>query len=83
MARRIQALFQCNDVLDRKARDGSTESQIVKFGASYAPDPNHPNYEFWQATPTASLEMTINNPGAFGVFQRGQQVLLTFEVVES
>jgi hypothetical protein len=80
--KRVQALFQCHDVLERKGADGSATAQIVKLGAAYAPDPKHPNYEFWKATPTAQLEMTINNPDAFGVFVSGRQYLLTFERVE-
>jgi hypothetical protein len=80
--KQIQALFQCHDVLERKAPDGSTEAQIVKCGAVYENNPDHPNYAFWKATPTGQLEMTINNPGAFGTFARGRKFLLTFEPIE-
>jgi hypothetical protein len=57
-------------------------SQIVRLNPAYESRPDHPNYVFWKATPTAQLEMTINNPDAFGVFVSGRQYLLTFERVE-
>lgn len=81
-AKQVQALFQVNDVLDRKATDGSVMSQIVRFNAAYENRPDHPNYAFWKATPTAQMEMTINNPDAFDYFKQGKKYLLTFEVQE-
>lgn len=81
MSKQIQALFQCNTVLEWKQPDGSVGGQIVKFNASYAPNPDHPNYAFWKATPTANLEMTINNP-AFDAFRPGKNYLLTFDEVK-
>ena len=56
--------------------------QIVKCSAVYENRPDHPNYAFWKATPTAGLEMTISNPDAFNVFAAGRKYLLTFEEVE-
>lgn len=81
-SRQIQALFQVNDVLERKATDGSVSSQIVRLNAVYAPDPKNVNHAFWKATPTGSMEMTINNPSAFDAFVPGGKYLLTFERVE-
>jgi hypothetical protein len=75
----MQAMFTVNDVLERKAADGSVMSQIVKLNPVYENNPDHPNYEFWKATPTGSMEMTINNPAAFGYFVPGKKYLLSFE----
>jgi hypothetical protein len=82
MANQIQALFQVHDVLQRVAPDGTVEQQIVRLGAVYENNPDHPNYTFWKATPTAQMEMTINNPAAFDTFVRGRKFLLTFDVTE-
>jgi hypothetical protein len=82
MGRKLQALFSCHDVLARLDRDGSVSAQIVKCGAVYENNPDHPNYAFWRATPTAQLEMTISNPDAFNVFVAGRKYLLTFEEAE-
>jgi hypothetical protein len=82
MGRKLQALFSCYDVLARIDADGSASAQIVKCGAVYENRPDHPNYVFWKATPTAALEMTISNPDAFNVFVAGRKYLLTFEEVE-
>lgn len=75
----LQALFQVNDVLERK---GNYPAQIVKLNAVYENNPDHPNYAFWKATPTATLEMQINNQSAFEFFQNGKKYLLTFEEVK-
>lgn len=83
MAKQVQALFQVNEVLERKAPDDSAEARLIKLSAVYENDPNHPNYAFWKATPVGALEMTISNPAAFGLFARGRKVLLTFEIAES
>jgi hypothetical protein len=83
MSKQIQALFQVNDVLERKATDGSVMSQIVRLNPVYENNPDHPNYEFWKATPTGSMEMTINNPSAFDAFVPGGKYLLTFERADS
>lgn len=78
----LQALFQVNDVLERKDADGQATAQIVKLNPAYAPDPSHPNYAFWKATPSGSLEMQISNVSAFGALRVGRKYLLTFEEVE-
>jgi hypothetical protein len=36
------------------------------------------NKEFWQATPTGSMNMTITNAHAADMFKRGDEVLVTF-----
>ena len=74
-----RALFQVNDVLVRQDDDGNTTSQIVKLNPSYETGVNK---EFFQATPTGSLEMTINNPGAFDFFKRGKKYWLDFTPAE-
>jgi hypothetical protein len=78
----VQALFQVNDVLERKDAEDQGMGRVVKLNAAYENNPEHPNYHFWKATPTGSMEMQINNPSAFGFFRPGKKYLLTFEEVE-
>lgn len=78
----MKALFYVTEVLDRKSADGSVMSQIVRMSAAYAPNSEHPNYEFWKATPTGSHEMQINAAAAFDWFKLGKQYLLEFTPVE-
>ena len=75
----MRAMFTVNDVLERKGADGSVMSQIVRLNPVYENNPDHPNYKFWKATPTGSMEMTINNPAAFDFFVSGRKYLLSFE----
>lgn len=70
-----RALFVVNDVLERKDKDGNTMGIIVKMNPSYE---NGVNRAFWQATPTGSLEMQINNPAVFDVFKPGRTYWLDF-----
>jgi hypothetical protein len=58
-----------------------TSGKQVRLRAVYSNDPASPNYSFSQATPTANLEMYINNPEAFDYFEGGAEYLLTFEKV--
>lgn len=81
MANTTRALFQVNDVLERRV-NGETTSQIVRLNPSYSPDPADTNHAFWQATPTGSLEMQINNPAVFGFFVPGKKYYLDFTPVE-
>ena len=75
MAGTTRALFQVNDVLERKNAEGQTTSMIVKLNPSYE---SGVNKAFFEATPTGSLEMTINNPAAFGFFRPGRKYWLDF-----
>lgn len=82
MSKQVQALFQVNDVLERKSSEGETTGQVVRLNPVYANNPGDVNHHFWKATPTGSMEMQINNASAFDFFRTGQKYLLTFEVVE-
>lgn len=66
----IVAKFKCDSVT--KHAYGGEE---VKFGAVYGPG----NEEWSKATPTASLEMVIDNPAAQGQFEPGKDYLVRFE----
>jgi hypothetical protein len=42
-------------------------------------DPNHPNYRFWEATPSGELSMYITNSNLKGHFKEGQVYTVTIE----
>ncbi|HQT97979.1 MAG TPA: hypothetical protein PK416_08895 [Thermodesulfobacteriota bacterium] len=44
----------------------------------YSEDPNHENKAFWDATPSGTIEMNINNPKAFGQFELGKEYYIDF-----
>jgi hypothetical protein len=58
--------------------DGARE---VTLNAVYSSDKNDPNFSFSQATPAASLKMTITNPNAFNAFEIGATYDLTFNQI--
>lgn len=53
--------------------------QQIKLAAVYSNNPDDPNRSFSQATPCASLDMTITNPDAFSQFKAGK----TYDLVIS
>lgn len=77
----VRAKFFCESIY----KSGySNEGQPVvsnaityKFRAVYSNNPEHENKLFWDATPSASLEMTITNPGG-QVFELGHEYYLDF-----
>ena len=68
----VRAKFKCGS---KKQFDGA--SVEYEFNAVYSTDPTHENKFFWDATPNASLKMTINNRQA-QVFEPGKEYYLDF-----
>lgn len=53
--------------------------RMVRFTPVYDADPEHPNFEWSQATPSGYFEMTVTNPAAFEKFEVGDEYLVTFD----
>lgn len=53
--------------------------RMVRFTCVYDSDPNHPNFEWAQATPSGYFEMFVSNPDAYDRFEVGQEYLVTFD----
>lgn len=65
-----RAKFRCHSITDFGT------SKTVKLGAVY-PDKDSPeNKAFWQNTPSGTLEISITNPEAFGIFAVGADYYL-------
>lgn len=78
----LKAKMQVWDVEENgwaKGEEFTKNNERVILTAVYSPDPADENYSYSQATPSAHLTMTINNPQAFGFFEKGQEYVLTFE----
>jgi hypothetical protein len=74
MSFRIRAKFRC--VSETKNCYGFPDSRVYKFQAMY--DPEIPeDLRYAQATPSGSLEMTVDNPSA--QFTVGAYYYLDFE----
>lgn len=82
MSRTVRALFTVSDILYRLDQNMTPTSQVVKMHASYDSRPDSPNRAFWQATPTANLEMSINNPDAFDFYKAGKSYWIDFTLAE-
>jgi hypothetical protein len=79
MTQQTRALFVVNELLERKDKNGGTMGIVVRMNPSYE---NGVNKAFWEATPTGSLEMQINNPAVFDFFRPGRKFWLDFTPVE-
>ena len=53
-------------------------SEVVHLDAVYSDKPDDPNHGFSEATPHASLDMTISNEAAQGFFRPGVEYDVAF-----
>lgn len=68
-----RAKFICTKVTEFSG--GGGEVYLVPF---YSTDPNHENKAFWDATPSGSIHLQINNPSGFAHFQEGKEYYVDF-----
>ena len=74
----VRAKFWCVEATQFSGGIGKEPSGVrYKFSAVYSNDPGHENKRFWDATPQASLEMTIKNEAA-QVFALGKEYYVDF-----
>jgi hypothetical protein len=90
---RVQASLQEETMVKAKVRcignskpqyypdDSEDTARLVRFTPVYDADPQSPNYEWSQATPSGYIELFVSNPDAFDKFQVGVEYMLMFEVV--
>ncbi len=78
---KIRSKFFCKEIIRQGwSQDGEPKESLsvtYKFAAVYSNKPDHENKAFWEATPSAELVMTINNPAA-QIFELGQEYYLDF-----
>jgi hypothetical protein len=74
----LRAKLRVSEVLHRKDADGETSMEIVKLQAVYSTDENSENKQWSTWTPSASFEMQINNPNAFGKLSSGHEFYVDF-----
>ncbi len=77
MSARIRAKFRC---ISETTNCFNPDSRIVKFMAMYDPDIPE-DQRFATATPSGTLEMTVDNPAAR--FEVGQFYYLDFTPVDA
>jgi hypothetical protein len=76
----IKAKLRCDLVEDQNyGPDNTKTGEHIVLNAVYSDDPTTENYTFSQATPSATLDMAINNPNVFGAFVKDREYILTFE----
>lgn len=73
----IRAKFRVHWTEAHKDREGNQIAEVVKLSAVYGPDGSD-NAGWSKATPSASLDMWISNPAAFGVLAPGQEFYVDF-----
>jgi hypothetical protein len=80
----VIAKFKVNEITrGMHVKDYSTgekvEKQTIKLNPVYSQDPNHENKTFWDATPSGSISLDVINPEAWGEFELGAEMYVTFE----
>jgi len=59
----------------------ATGGGSVELSPVYSEDPDHPNSKFWNATPSGSLKMHIDNESALNQFRAGDEYDVLFDRV--
>ena len=87
MSEKVVAKFAVNTVEQQGYRDHASgkpkrSGEKVNLSVVYV-DPKdrteaNENAAFWKATPSGQMWMQIDNPDAFGFFQPGEEVYVTF-----
>ena len=73
---RVGSVIECFD--DHGETKGQKNAERVVAHAVYSDDPNSENKQWSKWTPMFHLDMTINNPGAFGKLEAGKEYYLDF-----
>lgn len=78
----VIAKFHVNEVANRPYSAEVKLSAVMPSVVDGKPEFENPEDEkFWEATPSGSITMTINNPGAAEQFQAGEHWYVRFERV--
>ena len=73
-----RAKFYVNQIIRTSGWNGAT----IKLQPVYSNDPQHENKKFWEATPSGSIELNINNPDAVEEFELGKEYFVDFTPAE-
>ena len=78
----VRAKFKVTQRTEHRIAKDDPESRIFSVGLVMHPVfsnvPGYENKAFWDATPSGSLQMSINNPNAFDFFREGKEYYLDF-----
>lgn len=74
----LRAKIRVNWVTKEFDKEGNQVSERVTASAVYSDDPASENRQWSQWTPAFSLDMTINNPTAFGKAKDGDEFYMDF-----
>lgn len=83
MAGSVRAKFRVwNVAAGSLDAEGKPYSMRVQLSAVYDPNPESENHTFWRATPSATIDMYIDNRAAFDAFESGKEYVVDFTPVE-
>lgn len=83
MTATLRAKLRVSSVMQSKNADGTIGFEVVKLSAVYSDDPESENKQWSTWTPSATFEMQINNPNAFGKLSNGHEFYVDFIPVET
>lgn len=79
----MRAKFKVGSLVENTdSTTGEKNQEQVHLHAVYSSDPESENAKWSKWTPAGSMNITINNPGAFGILKANQEYFLDFTPVE-
>ena len=78
----LRAKFVVQDVNRSIDGAGQSSQEHVRLRPVYSSDPESENAQWSKWTPAGSIELHINNPGAFGKLPLGKEFYVDFIAAE-
>lgn len=73
-------MIRAKFVVSKITRTFNWKGATIELTPVYSADPEHENKKFWDATPSGSIVLNINNPEAADAFILGEEHYVDFTV---
>lgn len=74
----LRAKLRVQSISQQKDDKGAVTLETINLTAVYSPDESDENHQWSKWTPSASFNMTISNPNAFGKLSSGHEFFVDF-----
>jgi hypothetical protein len=69
-------------VIPGNDEQGRKYNERIICNGVYSEDPNNENRAFWKATPSALIDLHVDNPEVWGLYKPGDQLYIDITIAE-